>query len=400
MSSSPSALRPPHRGPDAVGAASGRARDRRAEAPDRSGPAPTDAAHPAPAAAVPSARSHARTRRRAALLVALAGATAAAFLAALGLGPVAIPPSDAIEILARAVTGTAEALPNALVITEIRLPRALLALLAGAGLAVAGVAMQTYFRNPLAEPGVTGVASGAAVGAVLVLVLGLEGLGAWTLPLAAILGAIGVLLLIQIVSLVSRDRGVTTVLLVGIALNAFCGAVIGALIANAEDSQTARGAMFWLQGDLTTANWRDLAIVTGPVVIGIMLLLGASRELNMLLLGEETARSAGLSARAVRAFVLVLASVVVGATVAVTGVIGFVGLVAPHIVRLLLGPDHRFLLPGAMLLGAAFLLAADTVARLAPAGTAWQTGVVTALVGSPVFLALVLRHRRSPRSTA
>ena len=340
------------------------------------------------------------THRRPLLLAGLTTLTALAFLAALGIGPVKIPPADTLQILLASLSGGASDLPNALVITDIRLPRALLSLLAGAGLAVAGVAMQTYFRNPLAEPGVTGVASGAAVGAVLVIVLGIHTVGAWTLPLAAILGAVVVLALVQLVSLVSRDRGVTTVLLVGIALNAFCGAAIGALIANAEDSQTARGAMFWLQGDLTTSSWRDLAVSTAPVLIGILLLLAASRELNMLLLGEETARSAGLGTGRVRALVLVLASVIVGAIVAVTGVIGFVGLVAPHVVRLLIGSDHRFLLPGSMLLGASFLLAADTVARLAPAGTAWQTGVVTALVGSPVFLALVLRSRHASRSAS
>jgi len=258
--------------------------------------------------------------------------------------------------------------------------------------------MQAYFRNPLADPGVTGVASGAAVGAVTVLVLGFSALGPWTLPVAAFAGALGVLVLIQAVSLLSHDRGITTVLLLGVAVNAFCGALTGAIIANADDSQSVRGAMFWLQGDLTAASWRDIGLASLPVVAGITVLLFMSRELNALLLGDETAGSIGVDVGRVRLVILVVASAVVGSVVAVTGVIGFVGLVAPHIVRMLLGGDHRLLLPGSALLGALFLLAADTVARLAPAGTSWQTGIVTALVGSPLFFWLVLRGRRGRSS--
>ncbi len=332
------------------------------------------------------------------LLAALAVATAAGLIVSLGLGPVPIPLADTVAILLDA-SGAAD-IPNALVITELRLPRALLALLVGAGLAVAGTAMQAYFRNPLADPGVTGVASGSAVGAVSVIVLGATALGAWTLPVAAFLGAVAVLLVIQLVALASRDRSPTTVLLLGIALNAFCGALTGAIVANAEDSQTVRGALFWLQGDLTSASWNDLALVTAPALLGIGVLLAMTRELNALLLGDETAQSMGVNVAGVRIVLLVLTSVVVGSAVAVTGVIGFVGLVAPHIVRLLIGSDHRFLLPGAAMLGGLFLVAADTVARLAPGGAAWQTGIVTALVGAPVFLVLVLRTRNTARRSS
>lgn len=332
------------------------------------------------------------------MLCILALALLAVCVMSLGLGPVAITFGDTLTILTRFLTGDAADLPNALVVTEIRLPRMLVALLAGAGLGVAGAAMQAYFRNPLAEPGVTGVASGAAVGAVTAIVFGVSILGPWTLPAAAFIGALTVLATVQLVALASRDRGVTTVLLVGIALNAFCGGVIGALIANAEDTQTARGAIFWLQGDLTATSWADLSIIATPALIGVALIWGFARELNLLLLGDETAQSIGLRVARTRAFVLILTSLVVGAIISVTGVIGFVGLVAPHIVRLLLGADHRALIPGSLLLGAGFLVAADTVARLGPFGSSWQTGVVTALIGSPVFLALVLRSRHTSRS--
>lgn len=336
-------------------------------------------------------------RRRIVFLGALAAGTVVAVVVSLGLGPVPVAPGDTVAILLRSIGGDPSAFEHHLVITQLRLPRALLALLAGAGLAVAGAAMQAYFRNPLAEPGVTGVASGAAVGAVTVIVLGVGAFGAWTLPAAAFCGAVAVLAVIQLVALVSRDRGPVTVLLLGIAMNAFCGAITGAIVANAEDSQTVRGALFWLQGDLTSASWGDLALATVPVLAGIALVCGMTRELNALLLGDETAQSTGVNVGRTRATLLVLTAVLVGSVVAVTGVIGFVGLVAPHVVRLVLGSDHRVLVPGAAMLGGLFLVAADTVARLAPGGGSWQTGIVTALVGAPVFVVLVLRTRNTAR---
>lgn len=351
--------------------------------------------------AVVGAAKRSVPRARGRLALPLLGVVAVlVFVVSLGLGPVEISPVDTVSALVHWVAGDLESVHNGVVITELRLPRALLALLTGIGLGVAGTVMQAYFRNPLADPGVTGVASGSAVGAVLVLVFGVNVLGSWTLPVAAFGGGMVVLLVIQAVALASRDRGATTVLLIGIAANAFCGALTGAIVANAQDSQTVRGAMFWLQGDLTAASWNDLALATGPVLAGAVTMLLMTRELNALLLGDETARSMGVNIGAVRWTLLALMSVVVGSVVAVTGVIGFVGLVAPHIVRLLLGSDHRVLLPGAAILGGIFLVVADTVARLAPGGFALQTGVVTALAGSPVFLLLVLRTRHAGRRSA
>lgn len=382
LSDVPAAGRPPAR-IDATGASGSRDEDAlvRGRAPRRGRP---------------------RSRRRRALITLgiLAVATLVAFVLALGMGPVAIAPADTVSILLHALAGDVSGIPDALVITELRVPRALLAALAGAGLAVVGVAMQAYFRNPLADPGVTGVASGSAVGAVLVIVSGATALGAWTLPAAAFAGGMAVLLVIQTVALAARDRSAVTVLLLGIALNAFCGAVTGVVVANAQDSQTVRGAMFWLQGDLTAASWNDLAIATAPVLLGIAVTACMTRELNALLLGDDTAQSMGVDVGRIRVTLLVLMSIVVGSVVAVTGVIGFVGLVAPHIVRLIVGSDHRVLLPGAALLGSLFLVSADTVARLAPGGLVLQTGVVTAIAGSPLFLLLVLRTRHAGRRSA
>lgn len=347
--------------------------------------------------AVAHGSTRARRGRNASALLALAALTLCVLVLSLGIGPVPIPPADTARVLLGYVAGRDIDVPNALVITELRLPRALLALLAGAGLAVAGAAMQTYFRNPLADPAITGVSSGAAVGAVTVVVVGASFLGRWTLPAAAFAGAMAVLIVLRIVCLFSRSATAATVLLVGVALNALCGALTGAIIANADNAQTVRGAMFWLQGDLTSASWNDLALITGPALLALVSLFAMSRELNVLLLGDETAGSIGVNTARIRALVLVLTSIAVGGIVSVVGVIGFVGLVGPHIIRLLLGSDHRVLIPGAALLGGLFLVAADTVTRLSPGGVSWQTGIVTSLVGAPLFLILVVRARRPDR---
>ena len=344
-----------------------------------------------------------RTGSRAAILVALIMLLAVVTIGALSLGPVVIPFGDTVGAVADRIGAmlTGAESPStgpALVVTEIRLPRVTLSLLAGAGLAVAGAVMQAFFRNPLADPGVTGVSSGAAVGAVAVLAGGIGVLGPWTLPAAAFVGAIGVMALTQLIGFLARDSTPVTLLLVGIALNAFLGAVVGAIIANAPDPQIVRGAVFWLQGDLNAASWDSVRLTAAPVLLCIIIVFLLARELDALLIGDDEAHSIGVNVGAVRAGLLVLTAVLVGAIVAMTGVIGFVGLVVPHVARLVIGGDHRMLLPASALLGATFLTAADTVARVAVEPVAWQTGVVTAFIGSPVFLALVLRTRRNART--
>lgn len=354
---------------------------------------------PWPVAPEPVSIRAPRVRRGCVVLLGLGVAVALACIVALGVGPVPTSPAEVVRILAASVSGadTSE-LSHALVITQLRLPRVLVAVVVGFALATAGACMQAYFRNPLAEPGVTGVASGSAVGAVLVVVSGAS--SAWMLPSAAFCGALAVLMVMHVVSLVSRDRGPTTILLVGVALNAFCGAVTGAVMANAEDSQSVRSAMFWLQGDLSMASWADLGLVVGPVVLGLGVAMLMTRDLNTMMLGDDTAQSMGIDLRRTRSVLLIMTSLLVGVVVAVTGVIGFVGLVAPHMVRLLIGSDHRFLIPGSALLGGLFLVSADAVARSGPGGGSWQSGIVTALVGAPVFLVMVLRSRRSGRNAA
>lgn len=274
---------------------------------------------------------------------------------------------------------------------SIRLPRVLLAGLVGTSLAVAGATMQAVFRNPLAEPGVTGVSSGAAVVAVILIVTGVAAKAPWVLSAGAFIGALLAVIFVQIVAGLNGGSG-ATLLLVGIALNAFLGAVIAATIANAPHSDDAQQAMFWLNGDLTATNWQDIALAVGPITVGTVILMMLIPELNLLLLGEEQAAATGMRTVWIRQLLLALAALVTAAGVAVTGVISFVGLVVPHLIRLAIGPDHRSLLPISMCLGAVFLILADLVARSLFSPVALQTGTVTAFLGAPALLALILRQ--------
>jgi iron complex transport system permease protein len=321
---------------------------------------------------------------------------AVAMVTAISLGPVHIPFLDTCRILLHGMGMDAGAVPErfTLVVDDIRLPRVLLAMVAGSGLAMVGAVMQALFRNPLADPGITGVSSGGAVGAVLVLVTGLDTIGRWTLPASAFCGALVALAVVQAIATLRRDRSPMTVLLAGTALTAFLGAVVGAIISNAPDAQTVRGAVFWLQGDLSAASWSDLELAAAPALSGGVVILLCARELNVMLLGDEHARSIGLDAVRTRRFLLLVAAAVTGAIVSVTGIIGFVGLVVPHIVRLAVSSDHRLLLPASALFGAMFLTLADLVARILFSPISLQTGVVTALLGAPILLLLVLRPQR------
>jgi len=284
------------------------------------------------------------------------------------------------------------------VILAVRLPRTLLGLLVGAGLAVAGAAMPGLFRKPLADPGLIGVSSGAALAAVAVIVLGSQGLavltqacGPFSLPLAAFAGGLATTLLIY--RLASRDghTSVTTLLLAGIAVNALCGAGTGLLTYLADDQQL-RTLTFWLMGSLGGATWAEVGSTALLIAAPLLALPFLAPTLNALLLGEAEAGHLGVAAQSVQRLIVALAALAVGAAVAVSGVIGFVGLVVPHLLRLMLGPDHRLLLPGAALLGGSLLLLADLLARTVVAPAELPIGILTALLGGPFFLALLL-HR-------
>lgn len=285
------------------------------------------------------------------------------------------------------------------VIYNIRLPRMLLGMLVGSGLAVSGLLMQGLFRNPLADPGLVGVSAGAGLGAVGVIVLGTTMLapltallGICTLQVASFLGGLATTFILYRVATRSGQTAIATMLLAGVALGALAGAITGVLVYVATDSQL-RDLTFWGLGSLSGANWSKIA-ASGPI-IGLSLLAAAflGKGLNALTLGEATAAHLGVPVQRFKMITIVAVAGATGASVAVSGGIGFVGIVVPHLLRLLIGPDHRYLLPATALLGASFLLMADAVSRLIVAPAELPIGIVTAAVGGPFFLWILLRKR-------
>jgi iron complex transport system permease protein len=275
------------------------------------------------------------------------------------------------------------------IVLEIRLPRILLGAVVGFALATAGAVMQGFFRNPMADPSIIGVSSGGAVGAVAVIVAPVAlpfGLG---LSTAALLGALVAAFGVYLIATQNGHTPVPTLLLAGVAVQTFLGAVVSFLLVQSGD-HALREAMFWLMGNLYDTTWGDLRLVLPPALLAFAVLYGYARDLNVLLLGEADARSLGVEVERTKRVLLAVASLVTGAAVAVSGVIGFVGLIVPHAMRLLVGPDHRVLLPASALAGATFLVLADTVARSGAAEL--PVGIVTAFVGVPFFLYL-LRQR-------
>lgn len=295
--------------------------------------------------------------------------------------------------------GSAELARDRLIILDIRLPRLLLGTLIGSGLAVAGVVMQGLFRNPLADPGLVGVSAGAGLGAVMVIVLGgtvlaplLVAFGIYGLQAFAFLGGLVTTLILYRVSSRQGQTQVATMLLAGIAIAALAGALMGILIYLASDSQL-RDFTFWSMGSLAGANWQKV-LASGPLIIAA--LAGCAMlapGLNALTLGEATASHMGVPVERLKKLAIVSVAAATGASVAVSGGIGFVGIVVPHLLRLGIGPDHRYLLPASALLGASFLLAADAVSRTIVAPAELPIGIVTAAVGGPFFLWILLRKR-------
>jgi iron complex transport system permease protein len=323
--------------------------------------------------------------------------------AAILLGPAHVPLSGVVAVLADAL-GLAP-LPaaharDAAILTVIRLPRALLAAMIGAGLAVAGVVMQGLFRNPLADPGLIGVSAGAALAAVTMLVFG-GGLvraagpwGVWLLPLAAFAGGLAATFLVARIAAREGGIAVATLLLAGIAVNALANAGIGLLLFIADDRQL-RDITFWMLGSLAGARWAHIPVLAALVLLPALALLALAPALNALALGEREAFHLGIPVERVKRLALVLAAIAVSAGVAFTGLIAFIGLVVPHLVRLSVGPDHRLVLPLSAFGGAALLLLADLGARSLAAPAELPIGVLTSLLGAPFFLWLLRREAQA-----
>ena len=318
----------------------------------------------------------------------------------LGVGAVAIAPENVLKVLISAVTGNSDSLQgrDALVILNIRLPRLLLGFMVGAALAVSGALMQGLFRNPLADPGLVGVSAGAGLAAAVMIVLGERYLSGFigklpfaALPLAAFLGGLVSTLLLYAIATREGRTSISTMLLAGVALGALAGAATG-LLAYISDDRQLRDLTFWSLGSLGGATWTKV-IAIAPIILPLLLAVPLlARGMNALALGEAEAFHLGLPVQRIKGMAIVLVALAVGASVAAAGVIGFVGIVVPHLLRLMIGPDHRLLLPLSGIAGGTLLIAADMVARLAVSPAELPIGIITAAIGAPFFLWLLLRR--------
>lgn len=288
-----------------------------------------------------------------------------------------------------------------LVLIDLRLPRTLLALFVGGSLAVAGAMMQGLFRNPLADPGLVGVSSGASLAAVTFIVLGNTYLGGWqalmgiyALPVAAFGG--GLVATVVLMGVASRHGGtaVATLLLAGIALGALTGALTG-ILAYVSNDRELRDLTLWSMGSFSGASWSKATAIAPFALVLLVALPGLVRALNGMLLGEAEAYHLGIDLESAKRRIVFLTAMAVGGSVAVAGIIGFVGIVVPHFVRMIAGPDHRVVLPASALLGASLVLGADMIARIIVAPAELPIGIIMAIIGAPVFLHLVLKRSNS-----
>lgn len=347
-----------------------------------------------------------RSRQQTLLLTSLAILLPVMVIVSIGTGAVPIPAGDILNTLLDrlldpiGITQNTAPSQTVLIIESIRVPRTLLGLLVGGSLAVAGASMQGLFRNPLADPSIVGVASGSALGAGIAIVLGgvlfagaPELIQSYSISILAFGGGLVSTWLVYKIGTTDNGTSVATMLLAGIAIGALAGAGMGMLNYIADDTQL-RNLTFWQMGSLGGATW-NLVLICLTLLGPVMVILGRyGQVLNALLLGESEARHLGIDVQKVKLKLIVLTAMAVGVSVSVSGVIGFVGLVVPHLIRLAVGPDHRILLPASALLGGILLLAADIVSRTIVAPAELPIGIVTALMGAPFFLSLLWQQRK------
>jgi iron complex transport system permease protein len=338
-----------------------------------------------------------RHRRVVPLAIGLAVVLLALAVVAAGTGQLRVPPAEVLGSVLHRIGLDVGPLPSHAngdaALWTIRFPRVVMAVLAGAALATAGAVMQGVFGNPLADPGVVGVSSGAALAACTGIVFGLNFLGAFT---SAALAFVGGLVTTLVVYLLARSGGrteVVTLVLTGVAVNAVAGAGI-AFLTFLADTQAREQIVFWQLGSLNGTRWQYVAVVAPFVAVGLLVALLVARRLDLLALGERAARHVGVDVERLRIVSIVAVALLTAAAVAFCGIIAFVGLVVPHLVRMLVGPGHRALVPLSALGGAVLLLAADLVARTAVAYADLPIGMLTALVGGPFFFWLIRRTRR------
>lgn len=326
---------------------------------------------------------------------ALVGVLAVSIVAGVALGPVSVPFGVTADLLRAAVTGgtvPADLAGQYHIVWDIRLPRVLLAAVVGAGLSTVGVAIQAMVRNALADPYVLGISSGASVGATAVATLGvLSGLGVYALSTGAFLTGLGATALVYLTARTSRGLTPLRLVLTGTALAYGFSAVAMLLVFQSPRGDAARAAMFWLLGSLGGADWKSLPVATSVTLLGIGYLLTRARQLNALAMGDETAITLGVEVNRFRTRLFVVTAAITGVLVAVSGAVGFVGLMLPHLTRMVVGADHRRVLPLAPLAGASFLVWVDVAARMLAAPEELPLGVITAAIGVPCFIFLMRR---------
>lgn len=334
----------------------------------------------------------------------LIGLLLISFLLNVGFGAVSMSVPQSLAILADAAGMKTSVLyepQQASVLMSIRLPRVLLALLIGAGLGISGAAMQGLFRNPLADPSLIGISSGASLSAVAFIVAGIQFsavlsglLGVYALSVVTFLGAFVTAIVVYRLSQVSGKTIVSMMLLTGIAVNALTSAMTGFFTYSANDAQL-RSIVFWTLGSLGGASWSNLAGVLPFILIPVLILPGLAKQLNSFALGESSAAHLGVNTEKIKRLIVILTALCVGASVAVAGVIVFIGLIVPHVMRMIAGPDHRYLLVFSALFGAVLLLNADLVSRTVFAPSELPISVITGMIGAPVFLYLLLKERKA-----
>ncbi len=327
-------------------------------------------------------------RRRAGVTTALLGLVALLVLVSLGIGPVRLSPLVVTEALFGGGSDVAQ-----VIVREIRLPRVILAFAIGAILGLSGAALQGLLRNPLASPSLFGAPQSAAFGAVLVIALGLADVRSWTLPVAAIMAAFASVF--ALLAIAGRNAGLLILILAGLAISSLAGAATALVMNLSSNPFVVLEIAFWLLGSLEDRSFQHVALALPFIVAGAVILFSQRHAFRALSLGEETAQSLGVDVGRLRLVVIAGVALGVGGAVAVTGTIGFIGLVAPHLMRPLIGHDPARLLVPSALTGAALLLAADIAVRIIPSTSDIKVGVLTSIIGVPFFLYLIMRERRA-----
>jgi iron complex transport system permease protein len=320
----------------------------------------------------------------------------AAALASLSMGPVSIPVSHVASIILEPINldFATYMRTEELVIEQLRLPRIIVGALVGMALGVAGATMQGLFRNPMADPGIIGVSAGGALGAVVAIALGISGMFYQALSLFAFLGAMTAAFLVYGIATVGGRFSMSTLLLSGVAVSAFFGAIVSAIMVMVPSNEALREILFWLTGGLDSRSWEHVRLAGPPILGGAAVIVVLARDLNLLMLGDDEAKSMGVRVGLIRPGLLAAASLITGVAVAVSGTIAFVGLVVPHMLRLVVGPDHRVLIPLSAIGGALFMVIADTIARTVVQPVEFRVGIITAFVGAPFFIFLLIRNKR------